>query len=161
MSRHRSKTHPRSPTLRPWRELSGPSKKWNLLAWLASLSPGRDHFCRMHREMDRARVLNDVFRFVDFRGTSMHYEEKLVRFKSRFVLNNAVLWNTDAIEPCPNSAQTSHDDSAFECSDDPGNQGSCHKQRSDTWNRKECGSKQQSPEASPEGTVLAPILHTV
>src|ERR1700722_6928949 len=107
----------------------------------------------MHREMDRARVLNDIFRLFDFRGASMHYEQKLVCFKGRFVLNNAVLWDTDAIEPCPNSAQTSHDDSAFEGSADPRDQGACYKQRSDTWDRKECRSKQQSPKASPEGAV--------
>ena len=98
----------------------------------------------MHREMDRARVLNDIFRFLDVRGTSMHYEQKLVCFESRFILNNAVLWNTDAIEPGANSAQTSHDDSAFEGSDDPRDQGPGHKQRSDTLDRKECGSEQQS-----------------
>ena len=91
----------------------------------------------------------------------MHHHEELVCLDRQFVLNDAVLWNTDAVESRTDGAQASNYRGALQRSHDPRHHGTRSQHRTDAWNKKEGRSEQQSPDASPEGAGLAPVLHPV
>src|ERR1022692_165 len=59
----------------------------------------------------------------------MHHQQELVRLQRHFVLNDAILRNTHAVEPRTDGAQTSNCHGAFQSSHDPCN----HRARHQHW----------------------------
>src|SRR5271157_807757 len=92
---------------------------------------------------------------------AMSQEEKLVGLERRLVLDDAVLRDSDAVQPRADRAQSTRHNGAFQRGDDPGDQGPGYQHRPDAWDGEESRSEQEPPETAPEGAGLAPALHAV
>src|SRR6185369_11537576 len=91
----------------------------------------------------------------------MSDHEELVGFDCRFVLNTAVLWNTDTVQRGGQCAQTADYRGTFQCSDNPDCQWTEHKKWTNSWNNEKGRPEQQPPKSAPECSPLAPDLHAV
>src|ERR1017187_5069322 len=91
----------------------------------------------------------------------MDDQQKLVGLQCCLILDDAVLRNSNAHQACSESADPADNNRSLKACDNPANQRTCNENWSNAWYCKECGSKEQSPEATPECSNLAPVLHPV
>jgi len=115
----------------------------------------------MQGQFSRVRRRDDVSGSGDLCYRVVHEEQKLVRLDRRFILQNAVLRDADAREAGRQRRSIHPHDCAFQCADDPRNEGARHEDQADAWNDEESGPDEQSPEPAPEGAEFAPFLHPI
>ena len=90
---------------------------------------------------------------------SVDDQHKLSGFERSLVLQDAVLWNADAVKPGANGAKSTDNGRSLQGGNDPPDDWAGRNQWADAGNHEKCGPKQHSPYAAPESAVFAPMLH--
>src|SRR5580658_2712017 len=85
-------------------------------------------------------------------GGSMGHHNKLTGLDRAFILDDAVLRDTQAEEPSADRAQPTHHHGTLKRGDDPSHERPANQHRAYARNPKKCGAKQQAPQATPERT---------
>src|SRR5579871_3745837 len=101
------------------------------------------------RGVDREPFMFGLFqkRFgaVNLLRRAMGDQDELACLELRFILQNAVLRDTDAHQGRPQGAQTAHHHRTFQRPDDPGDERTGHHDWTDARNEEEGGSEEQAP----------------
>src|ERR1035437_1354231 len=106
-------------------------------------------------------VADDLSGAGGFLCAAVDDHQKLPHSQRGFVAQDAVVGNAQAEKCCSQRAQATHDHRAFQCAQDPSDQGPRHHQGSDAGDEKERRTEKQAPNAAPKGAQLSPILHAV
>ena len=88
-------------------------------------------------------------------------EQELIGFEGHLVLEHTVLRDANTHQACSHRADTSNHGGSFKTRDDPGHQGTSHKNRPQARYSKRRGTKQESPESASESSHFAPVHHAV
>src|ERR1039458_5260950 len=107
------------------------------------------------------RRFDDVLRLRHLCSRSVGDQQELICLECCFVLYNAVLGNSYAIEASSQSTQRSYLHCTFQPCHDPCNDRSRRQDWAETRNHEKSRAEQKPPEASPERANFAPILHAV
>ena len=89
----------------------------------------------------------------------MNHQHELAGLERCLVLQDAFLWNADTVEPGAQRAESTDNGRSLQRPDNPCDNWAGGNQWPDAGNHEKRGPEQQSPDASPESAVFAPMLH--